>query len=97
MADDKKSPKEASNIFHNVMKASVTPKKASEMKNYELVLRFIEMHPDLNSPIHMAIGDRVTKEEVEDTVSDLISKGYVIIINSKPSITDKGLKYLETK
>jgi len=27
-SDDKKTPKEASNIFHNIMKASVTPKKA---------------------------------------------------------------------
>jgi hypothetical protein len=27
MAEDKKSPKEASNIFHSIMKASVTPKK----------------------------------------------------------------------
>ncbi len=27
MADDKKNPKEASNIFHSIMKASVTPPK----------------------------------------------------------------------
>lgn len=27
---DKKAPKEASNIFHNIMKASVTPKKADD-------------------------------------------------------------------
>ena len=30
--DDKKSPKEASNIFHSIMKASVTPKKEEEKK-----------------------------------------------------------------
>lgn len=27
---DKKTPKEASSIFHNIMKASVTPKKADK-------------------------------------------------------------------
>jgi hypothetical protein len=27
-----KNPKEASNIFHSIMKASVTPKKATEVK-----------------------------------------------------------------
>ena len=27
MADEKKNPKEASNIFHSIMKASVTPTK----------------------------------------------------------------------
>ena len=29
---DKKTPKEASSIFHNIMKASVTPKKADKGK-----------------------------------------------------------------
>jgi len=28
--EDKKSPKEASTIFHNIMKASVTPKKTEK-------------------------------------------------------------------
>jgi len=33
MAEDKKNPKEASNIFHSIMKASVKPpKKADEVK-----------------------------------------------------------------
>lgn len=29
---DKKTQKEASALFHNIMKASVTPKKVDEMK-----------------------------------------------------------------
>jgi hypothetical protein len=29
MAEDKKNPQEASNIFHSIMKASVTPPKAA--------------------------------------------------------------------
>lgn len=32
MADDKKNPKEASNIFHSIMKASVTPKKTDKVE-----------------------------------------------------------------
>ena len=30
MAEDNKNPKEASNIFHSIMKASVKPKKADK-------------------------------------------------------------------
>lgn len=29
---NKKTPKEASSIFHNIMKASVTPKKADKVE-----------------------------------------------------------------
>jgi hypothetical protein len=37
MADeDKKNPKEASNIFHSIMKASVTPKKEGESEKEEV-------------------------------------------------------------
>ena len=32
MEKDKKTPKEASNIFHNIMKASITPKKEDKPK-----------------------------------------------------------------
>jgi hypothetical protein len=32
MADDKKNSKEASNIFHSIMKASVTPPKKIDEK-----------------------------------------------------------------
>lgn len=32
MAKEEKTPKEASNIFHNIMKASVTPKKEENTK-----------------------------------------------------------------
>jgi len=30
MSNDKKNPKEASNIFHSIMKASVTPPKTDK-------------------------------------------------------------------
>jgi hypothetical protein len=33
---DNKTPKEASNIFHSIMKASVTPKKESESAKKEV-------------------------------------------------------------
>ncbi len=33
---DKKNPKEASNIFHSIMKASVTPKKEGKEKKKEV-------------------------------------------------------------
>ena len=91
-----KTPQEASNIFHSIMKASVKPKNASEMPNYELVLRFIEMHPELNSPIHIAIGNRVTKSEVEEILNDSFVKGYITLTNEKPEITEAGKKYLNS-
>jgi len=37
MAEDKKKPKEASNIFHSIMKASVKPKKSEKVKSDLLV------------------------------------------------------------
>ena len=36
MADDKKNPKEASNIFHSIMKASVAPMKYNEVSKEHL-------------------------------------------------------------
>jgi len=35
MAEDKKNPKEVSNIFHSIMKASVKPKKESDKDEKE--------------------------------------------------------------
>ena len=96
MSEYKKNPEEASNIFHSIIKESVKP-KASDLNNYDLVLEFIKMHPNLNTPIHMGIGKRITKAEVEEIVSNLFDKGYVTLVNSKPIITKKGEVYISNK
>lgn len=61
MAEDKKNPKEASNIFHSIMKASVKPKKVETER--PLVKQLIE---NLNKDLINSIGSNKVELYIEN-------------------------------
>lgn len=67
-----------------------------------LILQFIQMHPDINCPIHLAMPIHFNKIQVEETVEQLFQEGYVDIIDCefpsvfirRPILTEKGRLFL---
>lgn len=72
MADDKKNPKEASNIFHSIMKASVKPIKLTDEQIIDAVkLRFDAKIERLNGEF-ILVNDLTPKHQLVKDINEYI-------------------------
>ena len=107
-----KRPKDANQLAKLIVDISTgeKPKKQDKkaspnqmVENLDYILKFIDMHPDLNMPIHMA-SDKLTALEVDEIISSLVESSYLYFDNYKyPNdtmvkravLTNKGKQYVK--
>jgi predicted transcriptional regulator len=110
MAEDKKTPKEASQLFHNIIKASVSPKATgavekkvkSRPKNITVLTIDAEIEIKVLELLKKSNGIHFTDANLEDLnyfaiaaiARDLEKKGFTSNTNGILDITENGKEYL---
>jgi hypothetical protein len=74
MAEDKKTPQKASNIFHSIMKASVKPKNLSNEEIILAVKKRFNAEIEKGEDGFVLVGDLTPKHELVKEIDVYIQK-----------------------